>query len=213
MRTLLDLILPSACAGCGQPGVGWCAACAATLTGPPIRVRPRLDPGVPCWALGPYRGPARRAVLAAKESGRTDLAAPIGRALAGALARLRADRPLVLVPAPSRGVAARRRGGDPVVAAAEIAVSWLPDSRMVSVLRVWWGVQDSVGLTPRERAHNLQDRVTTVPGSAALCRIAENAEVVVVDDVLTTGATVRESVRALARIGVPARAVLVTCAA
>ncbi|WP_280455754.1 phosphoribosyltransferase family protein [Nocardia brasiliensis] len=55
--------------------------------------------------------------------------------------------------------------------------------------------------------------MTTVPGSATLCRIAENAEVVVVDDVLTTGATVRESVRALARIGVRTRAVLVTCAA
>ncbi|CAM4415767.1 ComF family protein [Nocardia ninae] len=214
MRTLLDLILPASCAGCRAAGVGWCADCAGALAGPPIRVRPRTDPGVPCWALGPYAGPGRRAVLAAKERGRRDLAEPLGLALAGGLARLRtADRPLVLVPAPSRKVAARKRGGDPVLRAAEVAVSWLPDSQMVSVLRVWWGVRDSVGLTPGARAHNLRGRITTIPACPALREIAENAEVVLVDDVLTTGATARESVRALARIGLRTRAVLVTCAA
>ncbi|WP_069163593.1 ComF family protein [Nocardia altamirensis] len=214
MRTLLDLILPVSCAGCGVAGAGWCARCAAVLACPPVRVRPRTDPGVPCWALGPYAGPGRRAVLAAKESGRRDLAEPLGLALAGGLARLRsADRPLVLVPAPSRTAAARRRGGDPVLRMAQVAASWLTDSRMVSVLRVWWGVRDSVGLTPGERAHNLRGRVTTIPGSVAPCTIQENAEVVLVDDVLTTGATARESVRALAESGIPTHAVLVTCAA
>ncbi|MFC9438993.1 ComF family protein [Nocardia sp. NPDC057030] len=214
MRTLLDLILPASCAGCRVAGVGWCADCAAALAAPPIRVWPRTDPGVPCWALGPYAGPGRRAVLAAKERGRRDLAEPLGLALARGLARLRAgDRPLVLVPAPSRAIAARRRGGDPVLRTARVAASWLPDSQMVSVLRVWWAVRDSVGLTPGERAHNLHGRVTTLPGRAAIPRIPANAEVVLVDDVLTTGATARESVRALARIGLPTRAVLVTCAA
>ncbi|MFD6163223.1 ComF family protein [Nocardia sp. NPDC060256] len=214
MRTLLDLILPAACAGCRGAGTGWCAECAAALAGPPTRVWPRTDPGVPCWALGPYAGPGRRAVLAAKEDGRRDLAEPLGLALAGALARLRAgDRPLLLVPAPSRKVAARRRGGDPVLRMARVAASWLPDSQVVSLLRVWWGVRDSVGLTSGERAHNLGGRVTTLPGRGAGPRMPENAEVVLVDDVLTTGATARESVRALARIGLRPHAVLVTCAA
>lgn len=169
---------------------------------------------MPCWALGPYAGPGRRAVLAVKEQGRRDLAEPLGVALAGGLARLRtAERPLVLVPAPSRKVAARRRGGDPVLRAARVAASWLPDSQMVSVLRVWWGVRDSVGLTPGERSHNLRGRVTTIPGCPALPQIPENAEVVLLDDVLTTGATATASVRALAGIGLRTRAVLVTCAA
>ncbi|MFI6168628.1 ComF family protein [Nocardia sp. NPDC051052] len=214
MRTLLDLILPASCAGCRAVGVGWCAECAAALAGPPTRVWPRTDPGVPCWALGPYAGPGRRAVLAAKEQGRRDLAEPLGLALAGGLARLRArDRPLLLVPAPSRTVAARRRGGDPVLRMARVATSWLPDSQMISLLRVWWGVRDSVGLTPGERVHNLGGRVTTLPGRPATPEIPENAEVVLVDDVLTTGATAGESVRALARIGLRPHAVLVICAA
>ncbi|WP_454195570.1 ComF family protein [Nocardia sp. Marseille-Q1738] len=213
MRNLLDLVLPAACAGCGRPGSGWCAECAAALAGPPLRVWPRTDPGVPCWALAPYAGPARRAVLAAKERGRRDLAEPLGAALAGGLAELRsAGRPLVLVPAPSRAVAARRRGGDPVLRSARFATRWLPDSRVVSLLQVGRGVRDSVGLTPAERALNLGGRVT-VPDRAADRGIPGNAEVVVVDDVLTTGATARESVRALALIGLPACGVLVTCAA
>ncbi|WP_063022110.1 ComF family protein [Nocardia niwae] len=214
MRTLLDLVLPAACAGCGRPGADWCADCAATLSGPPVRVWPRTDPGVPCWALGPYAGPARRAVLAAKERGRRDLATPLGAALAGALAELRSPRlPLVLVPAPSRSIAARRRGGDPVSRSAAVAMRWLPDSQLMTLLRLRRGTRDSVGLTPAERARNLNGRVTTAPGAAADWGIPANAEVVLVDDVLTTGATARESVRALERAGLPTRAVLVTCAA
>ncbi|MGK8525489.1 ComF family protein [Nocardia asteroides] len=214
MRTLLDLMLPAACAGCGVPGTGWCADCAVALAGPPVRVWPRADPGVPCWALGPYAGPARRAVLAAKERGRRDLAQPLGAGLAGALAELRSPRlPLVLVPAPSRGAAARRRGGDPVLRAASVAVRWLPNSRVVPLLRVGHGVRDSVGLTPAQREHNLRGRVVAVPDRAAGRGIPANAEVVLVDDVLTTGATARESVRALERAGLPTHGVLVTCAA
>ncbi|MGW4771060.1 ComF family protein [Nocardia sp. NPDC004278] len=214
MRTLLDLILPTDCAGCGAVGVGWCAECAATLARTPMRVRPRTDPGVPCWALGPYAGPARRAVLAMKERGRRDLAEPLGLALAAGLMRLRADaRPLVLIPAPSRRAAARRRGGDPVVRTARAAAGWLPDCRVVPMLRVWWGVRDSVGLTVSERQHNMRGHVVAAPGAGAVPEIPGNAEVVLVDDVLTTGATARESVRALGRIRVQVCAVLVTCSA
>lgn len=214
MTALLDLVLPAHCGGCGLPGTPWCAACAAELRRGPARVRPRTDPGVPCWALGPYAGPARRAVLAAKEQGRRDLADPLGAALAHALARLRApDRPLVLVPAPTRGQAARRRGGDPVARAARVAAGWLIDCQTVVLLRMGRGVRDSVGLGTYERAHNLRDKIMVVSGVTEHPRIDAKAEVVLVDDVLTTGATVSESIRVLSRIGIVPCAVLVTCMA
>ncbi|MET7769737.1 ComF family protein [Nocardia sp. NPDC005366] len=214
MGMLLDLMLPARCGGCGAVGIAWCADCAAALARPPVRVRPRTDPGVPCWALGPYSGPARRAVLATKERGRRDLAEPLGYALATALGRLRAPgRPLILVPAPSRRAAARRRGGDPVLRTARVAARSLRDSQVVPMLRVWWGVRDSVGLTSGERQRNLRDRIHAVPILGARASYTGFAEVVVVDDVLTTGATARESVRALERIGYSVRGVVVTCAA
>ncbi|MTE12750.1 ComF family protein [Nocardia aurantiaca] len=214
MGELLDLILPRACGGCGRAGTGWCADCADALSGPPIRIRPRADPGVPCWALAPYAGAPRRAVLAVKEQCRRDLARPLGAGLARGLDHLRdTARPLVLVPAPSRGAAARRRGGDPVVRAADVAASWLPDCRLVRMLRMRPGVRDSVGLGHRDRQHNLHGRIivsTTCPPDVLF---PANAEVVVIDDVLTTGVTMRESVRALTDAHVMVRAALVTCAA
>ncbi len=214
MKALLDLILPDRCGGCGVAGEQWCAECAAELGRGPVRVRPRADPGVPCWALGPYRGVGRRAVLAAKEQGRRDLAVPLGLALAHALVRLRApDRPLVLVPAPTRTAAARRRGGDPVARAAAVAARWLIDCRTVPLLRMGRGVRDSVGLTPGERTLNLRGKIMTVSDPDDWGSSDENAQVVLVDDVLTTGATACESVRVLGRIGIVPRAVLVTCAA
>src|SRR6478735_7315626 len=118
VRALLDLILPLECGGCGLPGAGWCADCAQEFAGHPVALRPRVDPGVPCWALGAHSGPRRAAVIALKERGRRDLAEPLGAALAGALAWLRESghldpaelAPLVLIPAPTRSRAARRRG-------------------------------------------------------------------------------------------------------
>ncbi|MBB5912334.1 putative amidophosphoribosyltransferase [Nocardia transvalensis] len=210
----LDLILPRACGGCARLGALWCGDCAASLAGPPVRVRPRTDPGVPCWALGPYAGPARRAVLAAKECGRRDLAAPLGLAVARGLAGLRArGRPLVLVPAPSRRAAARRRGGDPVTRTARVASGWLPDCRCAPVLATRRGVRDSVGLSPDDRRHNLRGGITIAGRALPAALLQANAEVVIVDDVLTTAATVAEAVRTLDRFGVAVRGVLVTCAA
>lgn len=214
MGALLDLILPEVCGGCGRVGGTWCARCDTALYDGPVRIRPRCDPGVPCWALGPYRGPARQAVLAVKERGRRDLAAPLGAALASALSRLRAPgRPLLLVPAPTRAAAARRRGGDPVTATARRAARSLEDCRVAPLLRLGASARDSVGLTPAQRVGNLRGRIEVVRRPPARTLDRAETEVVVVDDVLTTGATVTEVVRVMSRIGLRPRAVVVTCVA
>ncbi|WP_068270437.1 ComF family protein [Aldersonia kunmingensis] len=218
MRALLDLVLPLECGGCGLPGAGWCAACARELAGHPVALRPRVDPGVPCWALGAHSGARRNAVIAMKERRRRDLADPLGTALAEALAWLREvghldpDQfaPLVLIPAPTRARAARRRGGDPVTAMARVAARRLPGCSVVPALRLSAGARDSVGLSPQARRANVDGRVSVrVPGAT----IGPGANVVVVDDVVTTGATLTESVRTLCRAGVPVSGAIVIVAA
>ena len=89
MAALLDLLLPDSCGGCGAPGPGWCAGCAASL-GPPLW--PVLPGGPPVVAAGRYRGPLRTAVLAYKERGRRDLAGPLSALLAGPLGQAAACR-------------------------------------------------------------------------------------------------------------------------
>ncbi|GLB82641.1 hypothetical protein Mkiyose1384_14150 [Mycobacterium kiyosense] len=213
MPGLLDLVLPLQCGGCGEPAVRWCDACARELSvspGEPLVVSPRVDPGVAVFALGRYRGARRQAILALKERGRGDLVAPLAYALATAVHRLlcwgMVDLPLALVPAPTRRSAARRRGGDPVARIARTAVAGNPDIDVAAVLRMRALVRDSVGLDTSARERNVAGRVL-VRGRPPV------SEVLVVDDVVTTGATAAESVRVLQAAGVRVAAVLAIAAA
>ncbi|WP_157970688.1 ComF family protein [Nakamurella deserti] len=217
--TLLDLVLPRTCPGCGA-AVPWCASCAAVLGGRPRRVLPPPTDDAsdvpPAYALTRYRGPVRAAVLAAKEHGRRDLPAVLGDALGAALVRLTAVSvvlaPLWLVPAPTRPAAARRRGGDPMTAmaraAATVAVAAGLPSGVAPCLSTGRGARDSVGLDAAARRANLQGRVRW-HGRAAP---PSGAPVVLLDDVLTTGATAAAAAAVLHRRGHPVQAVLTLAA-
>ncbi|MGE2720936.1 ComF family protein [Mycolicibacterium celeriflavum] len=205
---MLDLVLPLQCGGCGAPSTRWCEACATTLTvkaDEPHLVSPRVHPGVPVYSLGRYAGPRRAAVIAAKEQGRTDLLGPLAEALRTGLLHLLTwglvDAPLTVVPAPTRGWSARRRGGDPVTRMARAAAAELPGVAVVPVLRTRAFVADSVGLSTADRQRNIAGRVRVVRPVAG--------EVLVVDDIVTTGATAAESVRVLHTNGARVAAVLV----
>ncbi|MFD3812083.1 ComF family protein [Rhodococcus sp. NPDC058639] len=210
LSSLFDLVLPLACGGCGASGTAWCRACARTLNDPPALVRLRRDPGVPVWSLGPYTGPRRRAVVAAKERGRRDLADPLGLAWAVAVSRLRRwgelpPGPTTVVPAPTRVRAARARGGDPVSRAAQVAASHDPNLFVHPLLVSARGVRDSVGLSAVDRHRNLAGRIRLREGGVPRTR-----QVLVVDDIVTTGATAAESVRVLRRGGFDPVGMLVT---
>ncbi|MCV7178541.1 ComF family protein [Mycolicibacterium sphagni] len=204
---MLDLILPLECGGCGAHKTKWCDACAATLkvhTDEPHLVTPRVDPGVPVFALGRYAGPRRQAIVAFKEHGRRDLIAPLAHALALGIHQLLSwgilDTPFTLVPAPTRAVAARRRGGDPVTRIAVKATREHPQIEVTQALRTRAMVRDSVGLTSADRERNLNGRIKI--------RKAVAGDVLLVDDIVTTGATAREAVKMLQLTGAKVTAVL-----
>jgi predicted amidophosphoribosyltransferase len=199
---VLDLVLPLECGGCGAPSIRWCTACARQLAvkaDEPHVITPRVDPGVPVLSLGRYAGVRREAIVAVKEHGRADLIAPLAVALQAGLERLLmwgvVGTPLTIVPAPTRRSAARRRGGDPVTRMARAATAGLrdvPDIRVVQALRLRALARDSVGLSSADRQRNIAGRVKITKPSKALA-----GAVLVVDDIVTTGATASESVRVL----------------
>lgn len=212
--SLLDLVLPLECGGCGAPRMRWCQTCATALqlaADQPHLATPRNDPGVPVFALGRYAGPRRAAIVALKEHGRTDLVAPLALALALGVHRLLAwgmvELPLTIVPAPTRRSAARRRGGDPVTKVATVAMARHPAITVVPALRMKALVRDSVGLDSGNRERNVAGRVVLT------ARPRRDAAVLLVDDIVTTGATARESVRVLQAGGVRVAAVLAIAAA
>ncbi|WP_019729668.1 phosphoribosyltransferase family protein, partial [Mycobacterium avium] len=98
---------------------------------------------------------------------------------------------------------------DPVTRLARAAVARHPDIAVASVLRIRALTRDSVGLGTAERERNIAGRVVLRGRPAPL----PGADVLVVDDVVTTGATARESVRVLHAAGARVAAVLAIAAA
>jgi predicted amidophosphoribosyltransferase len=212
---VLDLVLPLECGGCAAPSTRWCEACAKELSMSPDAPRvvtPRIDPGVPVFALGRYAGARRQAIVAMKDRGRIDLSAPLAGVLALGVHRLLLwgllDVPLTIVPAPTRSWAARRRGGDPVTRIATLATDANPQITVVRALRMKALARDSAGLGSSARERNIAGRVLLTRR-----RVPADDEVLLVDDIITTGATARESVRVLQTAGARVAAVLALAAA
>jgi len=228
----LETALPTTCGGCGAPGATWCAACAyetgqITNSGGPRRVCPTPCPRgyPPTWAATPYDGAARTALVAFKDGDRRDLekvlAPMLSDAVAAALAtdpRLRSvltsgNGPVFVVPVPSSPSAVRRRGDAPLELMTRAAVAQTACSECELIvspaLRLRRRVADQAGLNHRQRASNLEHAMQVQPRWGFSIR---GVTCLLVDDVLTTGATLVEAARAL-RAGGAVHVVAATVAA
>jgi predicted amidophosphoribosyltransferase len=219
-----DLVLPTDCAGCAASGArlraGVCADCARRLWAlAPAPARPTPAPaGLPhTVAVGAYDGVLRAALLAYKERGRHALAAPLGALLAEAAAGATGpDRPLVLLPVPSAAAAARQRGGDHLARLARHAGRRLRGAGWrVAVARPLRALPraDSAGLGSAQRAAAAAQAFRVRGRRAAhLRRVSAGARVVVLDDIVTTGATLAAVSAALTGVGIEVTAAAVLAA-
>lgn len=206
-QDLSDLVLPAECGGCGRPRTALCPECRAALNGAaPSRVRPVPEPtGLPVvHAAARYEDEVRAVLLAHKERGALALAGPLGTALAGAVraglgGALGGGTGVLLVPVPSTRRAVRARGHDParriaLAAASELRGSGTP-ARVLAVLRQRRAVADQAGLDSRQRLDNLAGALSVAGGGGLL--LAGAGAVVLVDDLMTTGASLAEAARAV----------------
>src|SRR6201996_3243047 len=228
LRGALDLALPQLCAACREPvkGNGLCPGCWSKLS---FITRPyceRLgipfvyDPGPGILSMEAIADPpayhraraavrfdeiSRRLVHALKYADRLDLAPMMGGWMRNAGGELLADADaLVPVPLHWRRLWARRSNQSAMLAAAISAESGVP---VVSgVLKRVKPTAQQVGLSRSERAANIQGAFRVAAedrGTVARRRL------VLVDDVLTSGATVDSCARALLRAGAASVDVLI----
>lgn len=185
-RDALALLLAASCPGCDRPGTLLCDGCRSLLAPQPHRLT--TPGGLPVDAALIYEGVAARSIRRLKEEGMTMLARPLGDALGGVLVDVAADA--VFVPVPTSRSAFRRRGYR------------VPD---LLVRRV--GRRVSRMLVPARRTGDQRElgrdaRARNVAGSMRVRTPAEQGTgVVIVDDVVTTGATLDEAARALRAAG------------
>lgn len=203
--SLLDVVCPALCSGCGLPGRVACDRCRLALAAVPVRHRPTPCPPAlpPTWVIARYDGPVRNLLLGYKERGVASLGGLLGDALARAVAAA-ADPsgPLLVVAIPSSRAAVRRRGDDVVRLLALRAARRLRGEgrrlRVVPALVQQRRLADSAGLSAPARAANIAGAFAVRESVAAAMR---GATVLLVDDLVTTGTTLSEAAVALRRGG------------
>lgn len=205
-----DLVLGAQCVGCGVPGRWWCSSC-QQMVDERIVARPvAMDLDFPSFCSGEYDDWLRELIVLHKEHAAWALCRPLGNLLGRATSHLvLPHQTAVLVPIPSRPSAVRRRGYDSTARMTRSAAEWLrcrgQAATMLPALRLRVPVKDSVGLNLAQRRRNLADAFAVRPRMLSRLRQtgSESPHVIVIcDDVLTTGATLREAGHALELIGV-----------
>jgi len=208
LSKLLDALAPPGCAACDAPcATAFCASCGA-LTVPAPPSNQQLD-GVPLLVAGTYAPPLSTAVTRFKYEGRPELSRCLSALLAPGLEELALPSTTVLVPVPLHPRRLASRGYNQ---AALLAQELAKRSRFRCEPRLLRRARE----TERQVGKSRTLRLTNARGAFELRRKAAPgsglavtpAHVVLVDDVVTTGSTVRACAQALADGGVQLVAVV-----
>ena len=201
LREAFALAIGSRCVGCGAPAPSLCSGCRPALRGDPRRQTVAGGTGADAASPAPlvvvsaldYTGAVKRALPAFKDSGVLALGGPLGAALRGAIldaaAAAAGGGGIEIAPIPSSPGSRRSRGFSPVAVLVHRA-----GFVASPVLRTVASPSDQVGLSAGDRWRNRT-------GVLAARHDLVGRRFLIVDDLVTTGATLVDAAAALRRAG------------
>lgn len=196
MTGLATLTFPRVCIGCSKIGELACSECNASLRPNPRQI---YGENFKLFSALTYDVVTSKYILAAKEEGNRFAQDLVSQSITSAVAALlevtKLEGPIAIVTIPSSKESIRRRGMDFLRPISQAVCDQLNQDRKIfqtnSVLRITKRVSDQTGLSEIQRSSNLAGafRVTA--------RDHQALPIILIDDVITTGSTLREAVRAL----------------
>lgn len=210
-RTARNLIFPRGCAGCDAPDEILCPHCAAAFSYCRLRdLGPRGDGGVrlPAWSAATYQGVARHAILEWKDHDDVELDRVFASIMASLVERCGIagqltdeSQPVMVVPAPSSLTSMRRRGRwHTLPLARAVANALQAQSIEVSVSTALEshteGGKSVQQISSAQRAQRIGGNIRVTSPSAY-----RGSTVILVDDIITTGSTLRQCAQALRQSG------------
>lgn len=188
MSLLLDVFLPTKCLYCSKIGIRVCLGCHNTVgSDPRLAIRGSL---IGFSTMG-YTDDAKKILRAFKELGESELAATLASAMVPLLGCFETS-PTLLVPIPSNKTSMRERGFNPAELLAREITIRTQGLRWANVLQRNRETSDQSKLSPEARRRNQTGSMLARSGSR---------EVLLIDDVVTTGATLLEAEQTLLNAG------------
>ena len=209
LPALSELIFPSRCLGCRQLGIGICSQCRASWH-PHIYRSNVFASGFsfPVYSAVAYSPIAQKVLLGAKEAALHDADQLIHQALTHSLAYFYSEIGIAdLVPIPSRKINTRKRGRD-FILEQTYELSQQPSVQVRAILSHARRVKDQTTLNSRSREINLSQSM-----KCANHVESSNIPVIIIDDLVTSGATLREAGRALHGAGYTVLGAVTACVA
>ena len=202
MKSLAELIFPSRCIGCSQLGISICTICRKNWH-PHIYKRGLkvLGNDYPVISSIEYSPIASRVLMKSKESNHIAADQLLIKAIAHSLQYfLKKYGSGDLVAIPSRISATRKRGRN-LMQEITRSVANLESLEYQEILHHKRAVRDQSQLNSQQRLSNVAGAFSAKTNLAAAAGRGNTEPLIIVDDLVTTGATLAEAIRALRTAG------------